>query len=156
VAGLPGQIAQAVRLAEADLQPAHVSAALGEEGTVSFNRRFYLRDGAVKANPFKDEDEKLGQVLRATGPIDPQVGVVAFSDDAGKPLAVMVNFAIHLDTMGGDQPSADLAHAFGQRIEAALGPETLAVWCSGASGNINHYDLLNPVSPRREKGPHES
>ena len=156
VAGLPAQIAEAVRLAEADLQPAKVSAGLGKEDSVSFNRRYFLRDGVVMANPFKGEDEKLGQVVRAAGPIDPQVGVVAFSAADGKPLALLVNFAIHLDTMGGEQPSADLAYEFQEQVQESLGTETLTIWCSGASGNINHYDLLNPVRPRREKGPHET
>jgi hypothetical protein len=59
LAALPGKIAEAVRLAEADLQTAHASAVIGEEDSVSFNRRFFLRDGAVQANPFKGEDEKL-------------------------------------------------------------------------------------------------
>jgi hypothetical protein len=156
VSSLPGKIAEAVRRAEADLQPAQASAGLGEEGSVSFNRRFFLRDGTVMANPFKGEDEKLGQVLRPAGPIDPQVGVVSFAGADGKPLALLVNFAIHLDTMGGDQPSADLAGELQKQVQTAHGPETLALWCSGASGNINHYDLMDPAHPRREKGPHET
>lgn len=156
VAALPGKIAEAVRLAEADLQPAHVVAALGNEGTVSFNRRFFLRDGTVQANPFKDEDEKLGQVLRPAGPIDPEVGLVAFTGDDGKPLVMMVNFAIHLDTMGGDQPSADFPFMLDEILRGVHGSEMLPVFAIGAAGNVNHYDLMDPTRVRREKGPHES
>jgi hypothetical protein len=156
VQALPGKIAEAVRLAEADLQPASVHAAIGQESSVSFNRRFFLRDGTVAANPFKGEDEKLDQVLRPAGPIDPAVGVVAFRDAQGKPLAIMVNFSIHLDTMGGDQPSADIACTVQQLVQAVHGEQTLVFWASGASGNINHYDLMDPKRVRREKGPHES
>ena len=156
VAELPGKIAEAVRLAEADLQAATVHAAVGRESSVSFNRRFYLRDGTVAANPFKGEDEKLGEILRPAGPTDPDVGVVAYRDANGQPLAIMVNFSIHLDTMGGDQSSADIAYPVEQLIQQVYGPETLVFWGSGASGNINHYDLMDPKRFRREKGAHES
>jgi hypothetical protein len=153
---LPGKIAEAVRLAEADSRPAKASAALGSEGSVSFNRRYFLRDGTVMTNPFKGEDEKLGQVVRPAGPIDPEIGLVAFKDETGKPLVVLINFAIHLDTMGGDQPSADFPFMIQQLVGAVHGPEALVYWASGASGNINHYDLTDPVHFRREKGLHES
>ncbi|WP_406694791.1 hypothetical protein V5E97_27475 [Singulisphaera sp. Ch08] len=153
---LPGKMAEAVRMAEADLKPARASAALGREDSISFNRRFYLKDGSVKTNPFKGDDAKLDQVLRPTGPIDPGVGVVSFVTEAGKPLATMVNFAIHLDTIGGEQPSADLPFVLGQRLAEVQGPELLTVFVPGAAGNINHYDLLNPAGARRIKGPTET
>jgi hypothetical protein len=156
IEALPEKIAEAVRLAEADLQKAEVSAATGTEDAVSFNRRYYLRDGTVLTNPFKDEDEKLGQVLRPAGPIDPEVGVVAFKNEAGQPLAILINFALHLDTVGGDQPSADFPFMVQRLVSAVHGPEALLYWASGASGNINHYDLTDPVRFRREKGLHES
>ena len=37
---------------------------LRSRDVVSFSRRFFLQDGTVQANPFKEEDEKLGQILR--------------------------------------------------------------------------------------------
>jgi neutral ceramidase len=156
VAGLPSLIAEAVKLAEADLQAATAYAAIGREESVSFNRRFYLRDGTVMANPFKGEDEKLREILRPAGPTDPDVGVVAFKNAAGEPLAAMVNFSIHLDTMGGDQPSADLADTVERLLQSVHGEQMLVFWGSGASGNVNHYDLTDPQRFRREKGPHES
>lgn len=156
VEALPGKIAEAVRLAEADLQPATAYAAVGHEESVSFNRRFYLRDGTVMANPFKGEDEKLGEILRPAGPTDPEVGVVAFKGVDGKPLAAMVNFSIHLDTMGGAQPSADLADTVERLMQTVHGEQMLVFWGSGASGNVNHYDLMDPKRFRREKGAHES
>lgn len=156
IEALPGKIAEAVRLAEADLQPARAFAALGEEGSVSFNRRYFLRDGTVAANPFKGEDERLGEVLRPAGPIDPQVGVVSFAGADDVPLAMLINFAIHLDTMGGDQPSADFPFKIDEVVRAALGEAVQPMFCSGASGNINHYFLMDPARVHRVKGEQES
>lgn len=156
IAAIPAKIAEAVAAAEADLQPANVAAGMGQEHSVSFNRRFFLRDGTVQANPFKDENERLGEILRPAGPIDPQMGVVSFTNDAGRPLAIMTNFAIHLDTVGGDQPSADFPFVIEQVLKDVDGPQVLSFWASGASGNINHYDLMDPHRFRREKGLHEA
>jgi neutral ceramidase len=156
IGSLPGKIAEAARLAEADLQPAKVSVVIGKEGSVSFNRRYFLRDDTVLTNPFKHEDEKLSQVSRPAGPIDPEVGVVAFENKEGLPLAILINFSLHLDTMGGDQPSADFPYTVEQTLKRALGPQLLSFWASGASGNINHYFLMDPVKFHRTKGPEES
>ena len=156
IAALPARMADAVRLAEADLRPARASAALGREDSISFNRRFYMKDGSVQVNPFKGEDSKLDRILRPTGPIDPEVGVVSFAAEGGEPLATLVNFAIHLDTMGGERPSADFPFMLDRLLGAVHGPEMLTVFSPGAAGNINHYDLLDPARPRRTKGPRES
>ena len=156
IAALPGKIAESAKLAEADLQPAQVSVAIGHEDSVSFNRRYFLRDGTVMTNPFKGEDEKLGQVLRPAGPTDPSVGVVIFDNPKAEPLAMMVNFSLHCDTMGGNNPSADFPFMVERTLKAAFGPQVLSFWASGASGNINHYYLMDPVKFHRTKGVQES
>ncbi len=153
---LPGRIAEAVRLAEADLRPARPLAAVGREGSVSFNRRFYMNDGTVLTNPGKADASLLREVDRPTGPIDPEVGVVRFEAEDGTPLATLVNFALHLDTMGGSRPSADFPFMIDRILGDVLGPDALTVFAIGAAGNINHYDLLDPDHPRRSKGPSES
>ena len=156
VAALPAKIAESVKAAEADLQAATAYAGYGSEDSVSFNRRYYLRDGTVAANPFKGEDHRLGEILRPAGPIDPSVGLVAFKNRDGQPLAVMVNFSIHLDTLGVDQPSADMAAVVSRMLQAVHGEQMLVFWGSGASGNVNHYDLSDPQRFRREKGVYET
>lgn len=156
IAALPGKIAEAVHLAENDLQPVEISAGSAIEDSVSFNRRYYLRDGSVLTNPFKNEDEKLTQVLRPAGPIDPELSVISFKGEDGKLLGLLLNFALHLDTIGGDQPSADFPFMVQQLVSAVHGPDALVYWASGASGNINHYDLTDPIKFRREKGVTES
>jgi len=158
IAALPARIAEAVRLAEADLRPARVSAALGREDSISFNRRFFMKDGGVMVNPYKGDDAKLDRIDRAAGPIDPEVGMVSFTaeSEGNEPLVTLVNFAIHLDTMGGERPSADFPFMLDQIMGAVHGPEMLTVFAMGAAGNVNHYDLLDPARPRRTKGPGES
>jgi neutral ceramidase len=156
VASLPSRIAEAVQQANAQLVQAQVYAAVGHEETISFNRRFLMRDGNVQTNPGKEDPAALRQILRPDGPIDPDVGVVTFDTLDGQHLATLVNFAIHLDTMGGSRPSADFPFQINNVLASARGADMLTVFAMGAAGNINHYDLLDPESIHRVKGVEES
>ena len=152
VDALPGRIAEAVRLANERLLPAQAAVAIGREETVSFNRRYLMQDGTVQTSPGKADPAIVRGILRPAGPIDPDVGIVTFDEVGGAPLATLVNFAIHLDTIGGNQPSADFPFQINTLLASVRGPDMLTVFAAGASGNINHYDLLNPAnSPRKER-----
>src|SRR5258708_5911726 len=52
-AELPSKIAESVRLADAKIAPARAAFGRGREETVSFNRRFFMKDGPVGWNPRK-------------------------------------------------------------------------------------------------------
>ena len=136
-ADLPRRIAESVRLAEADLQPARVRTTTAQENSVSFIRRYYMSDGTVGWNPGKLNPK----IVRPTGSIDPDLPVLVFESAAGKPLAVYVNFACHLDTVGGRQYSADYAYALSRAISEVKGADVLTVFTIGAAGNINHVDV---------------
>lgn len=153
---LPSRIAEAVRQANRQLIAGRVSVALGHEDTVSFNRRFVMRDGTIQTNPGKDDPTVLRDIVGPDGPIDPQIGVVTFDAIDGGPLVTLVNFSIHLDTMGGNRPSADFPFQLSKLLSDVHGPEMLTVYAAGASGNINHYDLLDATRVHRVKGVAES
>ena len=100
---LPGRIAQAVKQASNNLVPARLSAAVGHEDSISFNRRFFMTDHTVGWNPGKLNPK----IIKPAGPIDPAVAVVYVESDSGTPISTYVNFANHLDTVGGLEFSAD-------------------------------------------------
>lgn len=145
-AALPGMIAQSIKLAEADLQPARVRAGLAREGGVSFIRRYYMKDGSVGWNPGRLNPN----VGPPTGTIDPDLPVVLFESPAGAPLAAYLNFACHLDTTGGLRYSADYAHTLAEDLAAVKGPGMLTMFTIGAAGNINHIDVNSPAPPPGE------
>ncbi len=138
---LPGLIAESVRLAEADLQPAKISAARGREETISFNRRYLLRDGTVTMGA------RAADVVRRIGPIDPEVGVIYLESMDGTPLATIVNFALHVAIVTGNKFSADYPHTLSATLSRVKGEGMLTVFLNGMSGNINHVDALR-TSPR--------
>lgn len=137
VAALPGRIASAVQQAEADLQPARAWTATVKETAISFNRRFLMRDGSVQMNPRRGNPD----IVRPTGPIDPDVNVVYFDSPDGKPLATHVNFALHVAIIGGSQVSADYPGVLAKALAQVKGSAMLTLFTNGMSGNINHLDV---------------
>ena len=146
---LPGWIAESVEKAVADLQPAHVSKAVGHEDSISFIRRFRMKDGRVGWNPGKLNPD----IVHPIGTIDPVVPVVYFSTPDREPLAMYVSFANHLDTVGGMEFSADYPYTLAKQLREAKGPDMLTVFTIGTAGNINHIDVK---SSDRQKGHNEA
>ncbi len=135
---LPEKIAQAILLADAGLVPARMRAAVGEENTLGFNRRYFMKDGSVGWNPGKLNPN----ILRPAGPVDHAVPVLFFeSSDGAKPLAAYVNFGVHQDTTGGLEFSADYSYTLGRVLKMAEGDSFFTLFTIGAAGNVNHLDV---------------
>lgn len=107
-----------------------------QQTPVSFNRRFVMRDGSARTWA----NDRHPDVVRAAGPIDPEAGLLLVKNVDGNALGVLSNFALHLDTVGGMQWSADFPFFIEQAVRAALGPDVVSVFGPGACGDINHVD----------------
>ncbi len=134
---LPAAIARSVKLAEAALHSARASVAHEQEDRLSHNRRFHMRDGSVGWNPGKLNTN----IVRAAGPVDPDVAVVYFESLRGSPIATYANFALHPDTVGGLEFSADYAFTLSRLLADYRGTNMVTVFANGACGNINHVDV---------------
>jgi neutral ceramidase len=136
-ADLPKKIAESVRLADAALQPARISAGRGREDSLTFNRRYIMKDGSVGWNPGKLNPD----IVRPAGPIDPDVPVIFFETPEAAPLAVCVNYAMHQDTVGGTEFSADYAYTLSRLLQDAKGADLVTLFTIGCAGNLNHFDV---------------
>jgi neutral ceramidase len=138
-------VVEAIVNAQAALKPAMVEAgAVRQETPVSFNRRFVMRDGTVKTWMRLDHPD----VVRPAGPIDPEIGMLLVRGGDKKPLGLVSNFALHLDTVGGTQWSGDYPHFIGKEVRKALGENVASIFGTGCCGDINHVD---PVRKERNK-----
>jgi neutral ceramidase len=135
-AALPAKIAEAVQRADAALQPARVSVAHEHEDHLAHNRRFFMKDGTVGWNPGKLNTN----IVRAAGPIDPEIAVLYFDSPRNVPLATYVNFAMHPDTVGGLEFSADYPGALSRLLGEYKGTNMVTMFANGTCGNINHVD----------------
>ncbi len=147
---LPAKIAEAVRRADAARKPARLLRGVGREDGLAFNRRYHMKDGAVGWNPGK----KNPNTVRPAGPTDPSVPVVLVETADGKAaIACYVNFAMHLDTVGGLYFSADYPYTLSKALAAVKGDDLVTVFTIGTAGDINH---INVSSAARQQGHGES
>lgn len=137
-ATLPALIAQSVIEANRKLAPVRASATIAREDGISFNRRFWMRDGQVSWNPPKFDKN----IIRPAGPIDPEIGFLYLETPDAKPIASVINFAMHSDTVGGQKISADYMGQLSRLLAESKGKEMLTLFALGACGNINHRDVF--------------
>ena len=137
IAKLPALIAESIIQANAALKPAKLSFGRGHEGTISFNRRYFMRDGTVGWNPGLHNPK----VIKPAGPIDPAVDVLYAETVDGRPISTFVNFALHLDEVGGSDVSADLPFTLSAILGDVKGSDMVTIFSQGCSGNINHINV---------------
>lgn len=134
---LVGGIVAAVKRADAAATSVRATAGTSLQTTpISFNRRFLMTDGSVRTWAKVDTPG----AIRPAGPIDPEVGIVRFDGPDGNARAVLSSFALHLDTVGGTEWSADFPFFVEREIRDALGGSVVSLFGNGCCGNINHVD----------------
>jgi len=135
---LAEKIAQVIAQADAATKPVRLQAGVAQQQRLSFNRRFHMKDGTVRFNPGVLNPD----IVRAAGPIDPGVGMVFFRGiDGDSAIAAMVNFALHLDTVGGTEYAADYPYYLEQSLRQSFGDNFVLLFGTGTCGDINHIDV---------------
>ena len=135
-AELAARIVAAIKEADSKIRPVEAQVAATQQHGLSFNRRFHMKDGTVRFNPGVLNPD----IVRVAGPIDPAVGVVLFRDGSTS-LAGLVNFALHLDTLGGTQYAADYPYYVELTLRETLGEDFVLLFGNGTCGDINHIDV---------------
>jgi hypothetical protein len=133
-------IAAAVTDAHRSLKPCELGIGVGREETISFNRRFLMKDGREITHPGKPGTPRHDQIVRPAGPIDPDVGVLAVREPGGAPRGVVVNFACHCTVIGGDKYSADYVGMLRKHLKARYGDGLAVVFLAGAAGDVTQVD----------------
>lgn len=151
-------VAESILRAHASLRPAAIGAAAHPLPDEVFNRRWFLKEGMMPANPFGRFDRvKMNPgagnaaLERPAGPTDPDVLVLSVQDAKRKPLALYANYALHY--VGGaprGQISADYFGEFARLMPSRLnaGPDFVAMLSNGASGDINNIPFTVTRPPR--------
>jgi hypothetical protein len=132
---LAAQIVGAVKRASQNMVPARIGAAAGREDGITMNRRLRMKDGTSwtirRATP-SPKDTEVTQL----GPVDPQIGLLRVDTMAGKPLALVYNFACHAYCgVPGGGISADFP-GFASRVIEEAWPGAVALFLQGAAGDI--------------------
>ncbi len=155
------RIAAGIVKANANLTPARVGWAIGQDPTQVYNRRWKMKPGTIAADPFggltdavkMNPGYKNPGLIEPAGPIDPEVAILAVQSTEGRPLALLANYSLHY--VGGAPPlSADYFGAFCERIGALLKvdqaePPFVGILSNGTSGNINNINFAGAPPGKR-------
>jgi neutral ceramidase len=132
------RIAQVVKQAQQTCSPVQVEAGVVPQKGLSFNRRFFMKNGPVRFNP----GVLNPNIIKAAGPIDPDLGILLFREPEGGPVrAGLVNFALHLDTVGGTRYAADYPYYLEQCLRQTWGQDFVLLFGTGCCGDLNHIDV---------------
>lgn len=133
---LTGLVADTVEEAWTTRKSARMGSASGSVEGIAFNRRFRMKDGAVRTNPGIGNPD----IAETLGPVDTTLGVIAVADAEGSACAAWTNFAVHADVVSGDKVSADYAGVLSREMQERFGAEFVTVYANGCCGDTNHID----------------
>lgn len=162
---LAGRIADGIRRAVNNLEPARIGWGSGSLPQQVFNRRWFMKPGPHLNNPFGGTDKVRmnppagsPDLLEPAGPTDPEIAFLSVYSvsglprrspqaEAGRPIALLANYSLHY--VGGvpnGHVSADYFGAFSQRMVRLLETDSHAspfvpMLSNGTSGNINNIDF---------------
>jgi len=140
LAALPASFADAVAQADAAKVPAALSRCRAFEHRVQHNRRVRFKDGRhVNTWLLRNHVNSELQAVCSAGPVDPEVGMLAFDGPDGKLLAVLYHFTLHANTDFGPQLSADYPAAVSRHIRQAFGEQAVSLFLPGCCGDINRH-----------------
>ena len=138
LAALPAKFSEAVAQADAAKAPARLSRCRTFENRIQHNRRVRFKDGRqVNTWLLRNHTNTELQALCSAGPVDPEVGMLAFDGPDGKLLAVLYHFTLHANSDFGPQLSADYPGVVSRHIGQAFGEQGMSLFLPGCCGDIN-------------------
>ncbi|WP_395716856.1 PVC-type heme-binding CxxCH protein [Prosthecobacter sp.] len=126
---LTPKIAEAIVAANAALQPARIGWGSFDDWEHTHNRRWIRLPGKEIVDPFGQPTGRANMhpgylskdVVGPSGPVDPQLSVIALQTLDGKPLGVLANYSQHY--FGTAPVSADYFGLFCKHLAAKLGQQ---------------------------------
>ncbi len=141
VAELKVATLKSLKSAFASLAPAELYAAQTECTTLSFNRRYIMKNGKILTNPGKLNPD----IVKPEGKTDPAIMMLEIRQN-GHPALLIANISNHADTVGGNFVSADWPGRMEAFIQNEIGFDLPVMTIIAPQGNINHFDVTSSVN----------
>ncbi len=152
------RIADGVRRAINQLEPARVAWGNGSLPGEVFNRRWFMQPEGLVEDPFGRSNDTVRMnpprasehLIRSAGPKDPEISIIAAESLDGRPIALLANYSLHyVGGVGGGHVSADYVGVFSDRIQELLGadrldPPFVGIMSNGTSADINNINFQEP------------
>jgi neutral ceramidase len=131
------RLAKLVAEAHTRLKPAEVDEGITTQPGLPFNRRYHMKNGRVTFNPGQLNPKIVGPA----GPIDSDVSVLLIKNARQQPMGSLTVFAMHADTAGGTEYSADYPYYIQQTLRDAYGRHFISAFGAGTCGDLNHVNV---------------
>ncbi|HQS04185.1 MAG: hypothetical protein B7X86_07380 [Sphingobacteriales bacterium 17-39-43] len=149
------RMADGVRIALNNMEPARIGWGVGNVPQHLFNRRWKMKTPVV--NPFGGQDQVVmnpgvgnTNMKEPAGATDPGVSFISVQSLGGRPIAVLANYSLHyVGGLPGDHLSADYFAMFADRVQELLkadrqDPPFVGILSNGTSGDVNNVDYRAP------------
>lgn len=148
------RIADGVRRAIYQKEPAKIGWSSVDVPQHVFNRRWIMKEGTDVPNPFGGQDKArmnpgVGNpnLLEPAGKTDPEVYFVSVQALDGRPIALLANYSLHY--VGGvpnDHITSDYFGAFAEQFSRLIdagnkAPGFVAMMSNGTSGDVNNINV---------------
>ncbi len=155
---LKEKLAEAIVAAEANLEPARVGWASADAEDHTAIRRWVRRPDRVVEDPFGNATVRanmhaagnLDDVTGESGPIDPELSLISFQSETGRPIAVLASFSMHYFS-GVSAIHPDYFGLFAEGLQERVAPDGgehppfVAMMAHGCSGDIWRRDYRDPA-----------
>jgi hypothetical protein len=159
------RISDGVRRAIQNLRPAEIAFGRVDVPEHVFNRRWFLKEGTMPANPFGKIDKvKMNpganspDLVEPAGPIDPTVSLIALRSPEGNMVSLFSAYSLHyVGDVGPGHISADYFGIYSERLKqhlssSGIDPPFVAMMANGTSGDINNIPFGKPRASRPTYG----
>ena len=136
---------RAARGAEARKAPVTLAATATQVPNLSYNRRFFMKDGSVRFNPGYQNPN----IDRPAGPVDETLTAL-WLEPAPSPYGdappggVLTSWPMHTAVFTGDRLGADFPGVMHRELREEYGEGFGFLHGQGTSGNTNHIDVSQP------------
>jgi neutral ceramidase len=130
------QIVKAIQQAQAKLAPTQLRVGIAQQRGLPFNRRSIMKNGKIGWNVGFNNPN----FVRPAGPVDHDVGIVEVMH-GDKAVGGLTVFAMHADTTGGTEFSADYPYTIEQTLRKAIGADYISAFGAGTCGNLNQINV---------------
>ncbi len=148
---LARRMADGVRVALNNLEPARIGWGVGNKPQHLFNRRWKMKTPVI--NPFGKQDLVMmnpgvgnANMKEPAGPVDPGLSFISVQSLKGRPIALLANYSLHyVGGVQGGHLSADYFAMFADRMQELLkadrqDPPFVGIMSNGTSGDVNNVD----------------
>ncbi|MDB6123792.1 MAG: hypothetical protein JWQ71_2785 [Pedosphaera sp.] len=135
---LEERLTKVIAQANNNLTPAELNAGVATQEGIPYNRRYYMKNGRVAFNP----GQLNTNIVSPAGPVDHDVGILEVTNlKKNKTIGGLTVFAMHADTIGGTEWSADYPFFIQQTLRKSFGPNYISAFGAGTCGDLNQINV---------------